>query len=239
MSVDANTVELMNRLVSLCPRSQREIAESIGWAQPPMNGALKGQRSFPASRVLPLLEAVGVGQDKKPSPGTVWRGVCDQSNLDEAIAILRQFMPVGGTVAEISRTTRSAKAVSGRVSLSHFNELSETVLAFTYPQDGVRGVLRVVHEPELAHADGWRPPEATGIAEDIGAEYGGRVELSRAEYAKWRGKEPLSIDEFDSVVGQVVTVHAPTWDDVRAKLDELMQAGAEPARVLRALRLGA
>lgn len=236
MSVDAETVELLNSLVALSPRSQRDIADAVGWSQSAMNGALKGQRSFPASRVLPLLDAVGIGPDMKPLPGTVWYGVCEQSDVEQAVAVLKRFISGDCNFIELVRSPAGKTSASGRVSLARFNEVGETLIAFSAPSDNIRGMLRIIHEPDLSIDEARAPPDAEVLAKALGAQFRGRVELPRADFKNWTGKEAVSADEFDRVTGRVVPFQAPTWDDVQARIAELMSAGADPARVLRSLR---
>ncbi|CAA7619022.1 hypothetical protein [Magnetospirillum sp. SS-4] len=232
MSVDVRTVELIERLVALSPKTQKEIAESIGWSQPPMNGALKGQRSFPPTRVLPILGAVGVGPDIKPLPGTVWRGICEQSELDAVMSVLRRFVDQDCGAFEVVRGRAPRR---GRVSLSDYNAPGVTILGFVCRNLGVRGVLSIHHDPDPNEEFDWRPPQVAEIAKELGVTYLGVATILRGEFRVWNSKDALTVEEFDAVAGQVSDTAGPTWDDVRARLEELIKEGADPAVVLRAL----
>lgn len=94
-------MELVKALISLSPKTTREIAQQIDMKQPNMMSALSGSRPLPKNKVAPLLELLGI-PNGEPALNKVhfWVAGLDLAPLQYAISY---FFPAGAQIGGLWR----------------------------------------------------------------------------------------------------------------------------------------
>lgn len=184
-------MELVKALISMSPKTTREIAQRIDMKQPNMMSALSGSRPLPKNKVAPLLELLGI-PNGEPALNKVhfWVVGLDLAPLQYAIS---HFFPKGAQIGGLWRQGGGvwdlSRALDQQMYVVYDDRchviLKRTGLGTLLPSAKAIG-------PETIPGLKWRGGK-------VGAE--AMLSIPAEKYQQWSQGDDISLEELLGVIG--------------------------------------
>lgn len=184
-------MHLIKALISLSPKTTREIAELIEMKQPNMMSALSGSRPLPKNKVTPLLELLGI-PNGEPSFSKVhfWLAGLDLSPLQYAVS---KFFPDGAQIGGLWRQGGGIWDMSRALDQQMFVIYDERCRAIV-KRTGLGTFIPTAKAigPETISGLQWRGGK-------IGAET--MISIPTDKYQQWSQGDEINVEDLIGVIG--------------------------------------